>query len=60
LTLEISQNKAGGAGLSLGVVQGKADASRNSSQLHRIKLTLHPKKDDAPLRLSDSDVIEED
>jgi hypothetical protein len=59
LTLEISQNKAGGAGLSLGVVQGKADATRTDSQLHRIKLTLHPMKDDAPLRLSDADVIAE-
>jgi hypothetical protein len=60
LTLEISQNKAGGGGLSLGVVQGKADANHTDSQLHRIKLTLHPKKDDAPLRLSDADIIDED
>jgi hypothetical protein len=61
LTLEISQGRSGGAGVSvLGVVEGKADSVRNGSQLHRIKLTLHPKQDDGPLRLSDADVIEED
>lgn len=61
LTLEISRSRNGGAGISvLGVVEGKADRVSADSQLHRIKLTLHPKQGDAPLRLSDADVIDED
>ncbi|MFG3339535.1 trypco2 family protein [Glycomyces sp. NPDC048151] len=61
LTLEITQSKTKGAGVAvLGVVDGKADSTKNESQLHRIKLTLHPKKDDETLRLSDADDIEED
>lgn len=64
LTLEIGRSTSGGAGVSiLGVVDGKADTTRTGSQLHRIKLTLHPQVNRAngeatPLRLSDADVIE--
>ncbi|MDA1361130.1 hypothetical protein O1R50_15980 [Glycomyces luteolus] len=64
LTLEISQNSSGGAGVSvLGVVDGKADITRAGSRLHRIRLTLRPQAygengETTSLRLSDSEAVD--
>ncbi|GAB3650652.1 trypco2 family protein [Glycomyces tarimensis] len=66
LTLEIGRQTNGGGGIAiLGVVDAKADNTRSGTQLHRIKLTLHPKlktsdAGSAPMNLSDSEPYDGD
>jgi hypothetical protein len=66
LTLEIGRQTNGGGGVTiLGVVNAKADTTRSDSQLHRIKLTLHPRVKTADgrstsMELSDSEPVNED